>query len=99
MAGVKLTKKQRRTLKELERLARKNGLHVSYGDLRFGGLKLKPGICEFKGEPWVVMDRRLPFEDQAELFCQALADVKLRWEDVPPELSGMLSLHLEKNGK
>ena len=91
MAHGKITKKQRQTLSELEELARSLGLKVSYGRLKFAGLKLKGGQCLFKGEKWVVMDRKQPFEDQVEVFRTALNQFDLTEENIPAMLRGVLA--------
>ena len=92
MARKKLTQKQQNTIRELERMARNLGLKISYGNLRFAGLKLKSGQCLFKGEPWLVMDRKQPFDEQVEVFREALVQFDLSGQDVPPEISRLLAL-------
>ena len=86
MSRAKVVKKQEETLRELERLARKVGLRVAYGDMKFAGLKLRSGHCLFKGERWLVLDRKQSFEDKLELFSDALGEFDLTGEELPPEL-------------
>ncbi|MEW5723841.1 MAG: hypothetical protein AB1896_12085 [Thermodesulfobacteriota bacterium] len=92
MAGARITRKQKETLKELDKLARRLGLRVSYGQLRFGGLRLKGGQCLFRGERWVVLDRGQPYEDQLDVFREALGGLDLQTEEVPPGLRVLLAL-------
>ncbi len=92
MARGKITKKQQQTLRELEKLARGLGIKVSYGRLKFAGLKLKGGECLFKGEKWVVMDRKQPFEDQLEVFRTAINQFDLTEENIPALLKGILPI-------
>ncbi|MBF0531229.1 MAG: hypothetical protein HQK55_18570 [Deltaproteobacteria bacterium] len=86
-----MTKKQRSTISLLEKLARARGLRISYGDLRFAGLKLKGGLCEFRGETWVVMDRRQPFDDQVDIFREALNGREFT-EELGPDLKKILNI-------
>jgi hypothetical protein len=98
MAGAKTTKKQKEALAELDRLAREKGLKVSYGDLRFGGLKLKGGQCLFRGEKWLVLDRKQPYDDQVEVFRDALDDFELQPDEIPDRLRGLLGRRPAKSG-
>jgi hypothetical protein len=67
-----LTRKQALVISELEKLARRSGLKVSAGKLVFAGLRLKQGGCLFRQEPWLVLDRLLPFEEQLDVLRRAL---------------------------
>ena len=90
MAASRITKKQAHTLKLLEKLAKRVGLRVSYGKLQYAGLKLKGGQCLFRGEKWLIIDRRHSFDDQVDLFRDALREYDLSQEDVPREIHGLL---------
>ena len=92
MAKSRVTKKQEHILRELDKLARRLGLRVSYGNLRFAGLKLKGGQCLFKGEKWVVVDRKQPYEDQLDVFREAIVQFDLSSLEILPELVGLLDL-------
>jgi hypothetical protein len=87
---VRISRKQREHLKELEQLARRTGLRVSYGDLRFGGLRLKGGQCLFRGERWLVLDRKWPYDDQLDLFLAALALMDIPQDGLSPDLTKLL---------
>ena len=91
MTGKK-TKKQRDALRELEGLARRLGVRISYGRLRFGGLNLKGGQCIFKGEKWLILDRRQAFEDQLDLFREAIRQCDLTGQEIPAKLTALLGL-------
>lgn len=90
----KKTQKQQETIRQLEKLAKQVGLKVSWGKLRFAGLKLKGGQCLFKGEKWLVLDRTQPYEDQLDSFREALQEFDLRGREVPKELSRLLDIPL-----
>jgi hypothetical protein len=93
MAKIKKkTKKQQETIRQLEKLAKQVGLRVSWGKLRFAGLKLKGGQCLFKGEKWLVLDRAQPYEDQLDSFREALQEFDLSGREVPPELTNLLDI-------
>jgi hypothetical protein len=85
MPKARLSAKQKRILAQLEDLARRTGHKISYGDLKFAGLRLKAGQCLFKGQPWIVMDRRQPFDDQVDVFREALADLNVGGMELEPE--------------
>jgi hypothetical protein len=67
-----LTRKQAQVISELEKLARRAGLRVSAGKLVFAGLRLKQGGCLLRREPWLVLDRLQPFEEQLDVLRRAL---------------------------
>lgn len=92
MAAGRITKKQKSSLQELEKLARKLGLKVSYGKLRFAGLKLKGGQCIYRGEKWLVMDRNQPFDEQVDLYREAFKEFDLTSEEISPDLNRILKL-------
>jgi hypothetical protein len=71
------SKKQKAILESLEAVARRAGLKVSTGRLRYAGLKLKGGNCLLRGRRWVIMDRSQPFDDLLEIFRQALSPEEL----------------------
>ncbi|MFH1135899.1 MAG: hypothetical protein V1816_07415 [Pseudomonadota bacterium] len=86
MVPGKFTKKQRDALGELEKLAKRLGMRVSFGNLKFAGLNLKGGHCRLKEEKWLVVDRRRSFEEQVDIFREALGQFELSEEDTPPVL-------------
>jgi hypothetical protein len=71
------SKKQKAILEALEAAARRAGLKVSTGRLRYAGLKLKGGSCLLRGRRWLIMDRTQPFDDLLEIFRQALSPEEL----------------------
>ncbi|MDR1578432.1 MAG: hypothetical protein LBT86_09465 [Deltaproteobacteria bacterium] len=87
-------KKQKALLSELEKLAKKVGLKVSTGKLIYAGLKLKSGQCSLRREPWLIVDRAQPFEEQVELFRLALTQMELEPERIPDHLKEILSQRL-----
>lgn len=88
------TKKQREVLKALEAAAKRMGLRVSAGKLRFAGLKLKGGCCLLRGHRWLVVDREQPFDDQVDIFRQALSTEDLTTSDLSDELRLMVAPYL-----
>jgi hypothetical protein len=70
-----MTRRQKDVLGELERLARRMGLKVSSGRLLFAGLKLKGGRCSLREQPWLILDRQLPYEDQVETYKRAFLEM------------------------
>ena len=93
MASKKIIKKQQQDLlDELERLAARKGLRISYGDMKFAGLRLRSGQCLFKGEPWVVLSRQDALEDKLALIGEALMRFDLSGEKLPVGLAELLGL-------
>jgi len=90
MSAKKSTKKQQDLLGELEKLAARKGLRISYGDMKFAGLRLKSGQCLFKGEPWVVLSRQDALEEKLALIGEALMQFDLSGEELRPDLAKML---------
>lgn len=94
MVATRITKKQKRTIAELEKIARELGLRVSAGDMRFAGLKLKSGHCLFRGETWVVVDRRQPFEEQVEVLSEAIGTLDWKQLELSPELEKAITKNM-----
>lgn len=92
MASSKKKIQQENTLRDLENLARRLGLKISYGDMKFAGLKLKSGQCLFRGNPWLVLDRKQTFEEKLDLFRSALTQFPLDEQPITTELTGLLGL-------
>lgn len=91
MVSKKAIKKQQQDLlDELEKLAARKGLRISYGDMKFAGLRLKSGQCLFKGEPWVVLSRQDALEDKLALIGEALMQFDLSGEELPAGLAELL---------
>jgi hypothetical protein len=81
-----LTQKQATLLTDLEKLAKGLGIRVFAGKLSFAGLRLKGGRCRLREDPWLVVDRFQPYEDQVELFRRALVGI-----EIPVKLEQSLS--------
>ena len=79
------SKKQTALLKDLEAAARRAGLTVSTGPLRYAGLKLKGGNCLLRGRRWLILDRAQPFDDLLDIFRQALTAADLAAGGLSPE--------------
>ncbi|MFH1091512.1 MAG: hypothetical protein V1742_08070 [Pseudomonadota bacterium] len=87
---MRITKKQQEVLRQLDKVARDLGLRLSYGDLKFAGLKLKSGQCLFKGEKWLVLDRQQPYEEQLETFREALTGFDLYTREIPDDIRKLI---------
>lgn len=84
------SKKQQLILKALETAARRLGLKVSTGQLRFSGLKLRGGCCLLRGRQWLIMDRNQPFEDLVEIYRQGLPLHEVEQCGLEPEIMELL---------
>ncbi|MDR1920740.1 MAG: hypothetical protein LBS31_03235 [Candidatus Adiutrix sp.] len=85
------TARQREILKALEMAAKKTGLKVSAGQLRFAGLKLRGGICLLRGRKWLILDRAQPFDDLIDIYRQALSAHDLAGCGLPEKSLAALS--------
>lgn len=88
------SKKQREVLHALETAARRTGLKVSAGQLRFAGLKLKSGSCLLRGKQWLILDKNQPFDDLVDLYRQVLTPTELADCGLPGETLELLAPYL-----
>ena len=102
-AGVKKTaiksphsKKQREVLQALEVAARRSGLKVSAGQLRFAGLKLRSGSCLLRGTQWLILDKTQPFDDLVDIYRQVLTTRELANCGLPSETLELLAPYLKE---
>jgi hypothetical protein len=93
------SRKQKEILNDLEKLAKKTGLKVSSGKLVYAGLKLKSGQCSLREESWLIVDRTQPYEDQLEIYRQALSRLELPDEEIPRGLKDVLGSELWPAGE
>jgi len=93
MSPKKISKEQQKQiLNELERLAARAGFRVSYGDMKFAGLRLKSGQCLFKGERWLVLGSKDRFEDKLDLFREAFKHAGFPRDELSPDLAEIITL-------
>ena len=91
MTTKKTLQKQGERLKELERLAQKLGIKVSYSDMKFAGLRLKSGQCIFRGRYWLVLNRKDHYEEKVNFFLEAFENFDLSDQEISPELAEILA--------
>jgi len=53
-------------------LAEKLGMDVSVHNLKISGFPVKSGICKIKGKNRIVLDKRLPTDDQIDILIDCL---------------------------
>jgi hypothetical protein len=83
-------KKQKENLSSLEKLAKALGIKVSGGKLLYAGLRLKGGQCFLREEPWLILDRNQPYEEQLELYREAFGLLNLEPRELPPHAREIL---------
>ncbi len=71
---VAKSKKQIR-LDELETQIKARGVRLAYERLKFAGLVLKSGLCWFKGNYYLFVDRLLPVAARVDLLEGALEEL------------------------
>jgi len=76
--------KSEQILEELERVAEKVGVRVSYETL--GGDVGQGGLCKVKGEWRAILDRRAPASEKVALLAAALARFDLEGVFLSPEV-------------
>ena len=81
-------------LKELETVAEKKKIRVSYeaigGELGMGGL------CKVKGEHRVIIDKRATDGDKVNVLAAALAKFDLEDVFMPEELRSLIGKHVKR---
>lgn len=88
------SKKQQTVLRALETAARRLGLKVSSGQLRFAGLKLRGGSCLLRGRQWLILDRNQPFDDLVDIYRQVLSLREVEDCGLEPETVELLGPYL-----
>jgi hypothetical protein len=83
-------KKEKENLAILEKLAKGLGIKVSSGKLLYAGLRLKGGQCILRDEPWLILDRNQPYEEQLDLYREAFNKLNMDLTDLPPTLKDIL---------
>ena len=82
-------------LQELEKQIKAKGVKVGYERLQFAGLRLRSGLCWFRGQYYLFVDRLKSVPERIELIQNALEDL----EDMggkPPEEMPEQSMLREK---
>lgn len=69
------TKKQM-LLEQLEKDIKGRGVSLAYERLSFAGLKLKSGLCWFKGRYYIFVDRLLPVQARIDLLQGAIEELE-----------------------
>ena len=67
--------KKQKHLEDLEREIRAKGVRLAYERLKFAGLILKSGLCWFKGNYYLFVDRLLPVNARIDLLQGALEEL------------------------
>lgn len=69
-------KRGKARLAELEKMIRAKDVQLSYDKLQFAGLRLKSGMCWFKGRYYLFVDKLKPLGERIELLETALEELK-----------------------
>ncbi|MEW5913743.1 MAG: hypothetical protein AB1814_14375 [Thermodesulfobacteriota bacterium] len=75
-------KRGKERLAELEGQIKARGVQLSYEKLQFAGLRLKSGLCWFKGRYYLFVDKGKPVGECIELLENALDELD---RQPPPE--------------
>lgn len=70
----KITKAQARLI-ALEKEIKKRGVRLAYERLQFAGLRLKSGLCWFRGEYFIFVDRMKTVPERLDLLTGALEEL------------------------
>ena len=68
-------KRGKELLAELEEQVAQQGVKLAYEKLQFGGLRLKSGLCWFKGRYYLFVDRSKPLSERIDLLQQSLEEL------------------------
>ncbi len=74
MILTKPSKAQER-LSVLEKEIKKRGVRLAYERLQFAGLRLKSGLCWFRGEYFIFVDRFKTVPERIELLAGAIEEL------------------------
>ena len=69
--------KKQLLLEELEKDIKSRGVKLAYERLSFAGLKLRSGLCWFKGTYYIFVDRLLPVQSRIDLLQGAIEELDL----------------------
>jgi len=72
---VSARKRGKELLAELEEQVGQQGVKLAYEKLQFGGLRLKSGLCWFKGRYYLFADRSKPVSERIDLLQQSLEEL------------------------
>jgi hypothetical protein len=84
MKTPKLTKIQKQLL-DLEKRIQDCGVRLGYERLQFAGLRLRSGLCRFRGRYYLFVDRFKTAHERVELLQNALEDLRKYDKNIPPE--------------
>ena len=73
---VKLTKGQIK-LRELEKMIKSRGVRLGYERLQFAGLRLRSGLCWFRNQYYLFVDRLKSVSERIEVLQNALEELEL----------------------
>lgn len=73
---ARVTKSQLK-LQELEKLVKGQGVRLGYERLQFAGLRLRSGLCWFRGQYYLFVDRLKTVPERIELLQTALEELEL----------------------
>jgi hypothetical protein len=82
--------KVQQQLEALERLAQALAVRVSYEPMT-GLVQGTGGLCRVRGEPRIIIDRRLKPPERVQILVDALRRLDTRHLDVEPELQQLLT--------
>ena len=71
---AKVSKSQQR-LTELEKEIKRRGVRLGYERLEYAGLRLKSGLCWFRGSYYLFVDRLKSVSERLELLQNALEEL------------------------
>ena len=64
-------------LRELEKMIKSQGVRLGYERMQFAGLRLRSGLCWFRGQYYLFVDRLKSVSERIELLQNALEEMDL----------------------
>ena len=83
---AKLSKGQIK-LRELEKMVKGQGVRLGYEKLQFAGLRLRSGLCWFRGQYYLFVDRLKSVPERIDLLQNALEELDLLKDRGPEQLA------------
>ncbi|MBI5044021.1 MAG: hypothetical protein HZC10_09410 [Nitrospirae bacterium] len=77
-------------LQQLEELAEKLSIKVSYDSLREGNINTKGGICRVENNYRILVDKRLPAREKVDVIARCISKFDLSQYFIAPEVRELI---------
>ncbi|MBI5181073.1 MAG: hypothetical protein HZA05_06685 [Nitrospirae bacterium] len=78
-------------LQQLEELAEKLSIKLTYDSLREGNINTKGGICRVENNYRILVDKRLPAREKIDVIARGISKFDLSQFYIPPEIRDIIA--------